>query len=301
MPQTTQLSNAEDNKSLPYDNLPGLHVSVDAGVATVTLDHPPLNLMDGVLLPSLRGFLYQVHDDANVRVIVFQSADPEFFIAHGDMGYLTDPDALPTATKAAIAAAPGWEMPEGMNITEAMSEEVRNLPQVTIGKLTGLARGAGNEFLMYLDMRFAAIGKSGQAQPEAQMGILPGGGGTVNMTRLVGRARALELLLGAELVDAQLAERYGLVNRALPAEDIDAHVAALARRIARLRPATIAAIKTTVNAVAPALSPEAYAIENTSLYAAFGDEVFELSHKLLAAGVQTREGELDYERISNSI
>lgn len=156
-----------------------------------------------------------------------------------------------------------------------MSEEVRNLPQVTIGKLAGFARGAGNEFFMYLDMRFAAIGKSGQAQPEAQMGILPGGGGTVNMTRLI--------------------------NQALPADEIDAHVDALARRIARLRPETIAAVKTTVNAMAPAVPLEAYAVENTSLYAAFGDEVFELAHKLLAAGVQTREGELDYERISNSI
>ncbi len=286
---------------MTYDNLPGLRVSVDDGIATVTLDHPPLNLMDGVLLPSLRGFLYRVHDDIDVRVIVFQSADPQFFSAHGDMGYLTNPEALPAATNAAVAAAPGWEVPEGMNILQTMSEEVRNLPQVTIGKLTGLARGAGNEFFMYLDMRFAAIGKSGQAQPEAQMGILPGGGGTVNMTRLVGRARALELLLGAELVDAELAERYGLVNRALPAAEIDAHVDALARRIARLRPATIAAIKTTVNAMSPAVPLTAYAVENSSLYAAFGDEVFELARKLLAAGVQTREGELDYERISNSI
>lgn len=286
---------------MSYDDLAGIDVSVHEGVATVTLNHPPLNLMDGILLPSLRGFLYRVRNDSDVRVVVFQSADPEFFSAHGDMGYLTDPDALPAATSAAIAAAPGWPVPEGMNILQTMSEEVRALPQVTIGKLAGFARGAGNELFMYLDMRFAAIGRSGQAQPESQMGILPGGGGTVNMTRLIGRARALELILGAELVGAELAERYGLVNRALAAEDIDAHVAELAQRIARLRPATIAAIKTTVNAVAPALPLEAYAVENRSLYAAFGDEVFELANKLLAAGVQTREGERDYERISNSI
>lgn len=286
---------------MAYDNLPGLHISIDAGVATVTVEHPPLNLMDGVLLPSLRGFLYQVHDDAAVRVIVFQSADPELFIAHGDMAYLTDPKALPDATDAAIAAAPGWAVPEELNILQALSEDVRNLPQVTIGKLEGFARGAGNEFFMSLDMRFAAIGKSGQAQPEVQMGILPGGGGTVNMTRLIGRARALELILGAELVDAELAERYGLVNRALPADEIGAHVEALAHRIARLRPEVIAAVKTTVNAMAPAVALDAYAVENTSLYAAFGDEVFELADKLLAAGIQTREGELDFERISNSI
>ena len=286
---------------MTYSDLAGLQVSVTDGVATVTIDHPPLNLMDGTLLPSLRGFLHRVRDDTDVRVVVFESADPEFFSAHGDMGYLTDPDALPAATRAALAAAPDWPVPEGMNVLQAMSEEVRRLPQVTIGKLAGFARGAGNEFLMYLDMRFAAIGRSGQAQPESQMGILPGGGGTVNMTRLIGRARALELILGAELVDAEVAERYGLVNRAIPADRIDEHVDALARRIARLRPATIAAIKTTVNAVAPPVPMEAYSVESTSLYSAFSDEVVELAHKLLAAGIQTREGEKNYEQISNSI
>ena len=188
-----------------------------------------------------------------------------------------------------------------MNVFHAMSEEVRRLPQVTIGKLAGFARGAGNEFLMYLDMRFAAIDRSGQAQPESQMGILPGGGGTVNMTRLIGRARALELILGAELIDAEVAERYGLVNRAIPADRIDEHVDALAHRIARLRPETIAAIKTAVNAAAPPVPVEAYAVENTSLYSAFSDEVLVLVRKLLAAGIQTRDGERDYERISNSI
>jgi enoyl-CoA hydratase/carnithine racemase len=86
-------------------------------------------------------------------------------------------------TRAAIAAAEDAPVPDGMNILQAMSEEAHKLPQVTIGKLSGFARGAGNEFLMYLDMRFAAIGRSGQSQTEALMGILPGGGGTVNMTR----------------------------------------------------------------------------------------------------------------------
>ncbi|WP_409202693.1 enoyl-CoA hydratase/isomerase family protein [Streptomyces rochei] len=217
------------------------------------------------------------------------------------MAYLTDPDALPAATRAAIAAAPGSTVPEDLNILQAMSEEVRSLPQVTIGKLAGFARGAGNEFFMYLDMRFAAIGKSGQGQPESLMGILPGGGGTVNMTRLAGRARALELILGAELVGAELAERYGLINRALPAAELDPFVDALARRIAGLRPEVISITKAAVDAVAPPIPRAAYAVENKGLFAAFGDEVIELAHKLLAAGIQTREGERDHERIANSI
>jgi enoyl-CoA hydratase/carnithine racemase len=270
---------------MSYDNLPGLRITSSDGVATVTLDHPPLNLVDGVLLPSLRGFVHRVREDTSVRVIVFDSADPEFFSAHGDMGYLTDPDALSAATRAAIAAAEDAPVPDGMNILQVLSEEIRTLPQVTIGKLAGFARGAGNEFLMYLDMRFAAIGRSGQSQTEAMMGILPGGGGTVNLTRLAGRARALELLLGGELVDAELAERYGLVNRALPADEIDGFVGELAGRIARLRPEVIAAIKAAVNSVAPAVPRSAYAVENDGLMTTMGPEVTQRAHDLVAAGI----------------
>jgi enoyl-CoA hydratase/carnithine racemase len=286
---------------MSYDNLPGLQITSSDGVATVTLDHPPLNLMDGVLLPSLRGFINRVRRDESIRVIVFESADPEFFSAHGDMGYLTDPDALSAATRAAIAAAEDTPVPDGMNILQALSEEVHDLPQVTIGKLSGFARGAGNEFLMYLDMRFAAVGRSGQSQTEALMGILPGGGGTVHMTRLAGRARALELILGGELVDAELAERYGLVNRALPAAELDGFVSELAGRIARLGPEVVSAIKAAVNAMAPAIPRAAYAVENDGLMATMGPDVTRRAHELLAAGIQTREGELEHERIVNSI
>ncbi|GAB3275597.1 enoyl-CoA hydratase/isomerase family protein [Kineosporia babensis] len=286
---------------MDYNAWAGIHVTVTDGVATVTLDHPPLNLMDGVLLPSLRGFVHQVRADADVRVIVFQSADPEFFSAHGDMAYVTDPQALPAATQAAIDAAPGAEIPEGMNILEALSEEVRSLPQVTIGKLAGLARGAGNEFLMALDLRFAAIGRSGQAQPEAHLAIVPGGGGTLNLTRLVGRARALELLVGGQLVGAEVAERYGLVNRALPADEIDEFVDTLARRMAKVKPDVVAALKTTVETVAPAVPHQAYAVENASLYSLFTEDMVDLAHRHLAAGVQTREGELNYEAVVDTL
>lgn len=286
---------------MPYTDLTGLRITVSEGVATVTIHHPPLNLMDGTLLPSLRGFVDRVRDDSDIRVIVFESADPEFFIAHGDMNYLLDPEALPAATAAAIAAAPEAPVPDGMNILQVLSDEIRTLPQVTIGKLAGFARGAGNEFLMYLDMRFAAIGESGQSQTEALMGILPGGGGTVNLTRLVGRARALEILLGGELIDAHQAEQYGLVNRAVPADEIDTYVDELAHRIARLRPEVISVIKRTVDTVAPALGREAYVIENESLYSVFGEEVLELARRLVDAGIQTREGEMEHERILNSM
>jgi enoyl-CoA hydratase/carnithine racemase len=277
--------------------LPGLHVAVADGVATVTLDNPPLNLSDGTLLPSLRRFVAQVRDDADVRVIVFDSADPDFFITHGDMRFVTDPDVLAAAGAATMAANPGAEFPPALNLMQVVHEEVRSLPQITIGKLTGLVRGGGNEFLMALDMRFAAIGKAGQSQPEVLLGIMAGGGGTQYMTSLIGRARALELLLGAQLVDAELAERYGLVNRALPADEIGGFVDSLARRVGALRPEIIAAVKTSVNAAATAITREGLAVENEMLTPLFSADAAALAHKLLAAGMQTREGERNLEAL----
>ncbi|WP_213814506.1 enoyl-CoA hydratase/isomerase family protein [Glaciihabitans sp. dw_435] len=279
---------------MTYD-LPALHITVSNGVATVTIDNPPLNFSDGVLLPSLRRFVAQVRDDADVRVIVFDSADPDFFIAHGDMRFITEPDVMAAAGAATMAANPDAEFPSTLNLMQVVHEEVRSLPQVTIGKLTGLARGGGNEFLMALDMRFAAIGTAGQAQPEVLMGIMPGGGGTQYMSSLVGRARALELILGAQLADAELAERYGLVNRALPADEIDAFVAALARRIGSLSPDIIASVKGAVTAGATPVTREGLATENALLTPLFGPDAATLAHALLAAGMQTRDNERDLE------
>lgn len=281
---------------LTYD-LPALRVVVVDGVATVTLDNPPLNLSDGTLLPSLRRFVAQVRHDADVRVIVFESADPDFFIAHGDMRFITEPDVLAAAGAAAMAANPDGEFPSTLNLMQIVHEEVRSLPQITIAKLTGLARGGGNEFLMALDMRFAAIGNAGQAQPEVLLGIMPGGGGTQYMTSLVGRARTLELVLGAQLVDAELAERYGLVNRALPADEIDEFVDLLARRIGSLSPQIIAAVKGAVTVAATPITREGLSTENALAMPLFNADAAALAHKLLGAGMQTREGERNLEAI----
>lgn len=286
---------------MDYTSLPALNVSVGGGVATVRIDHPPLNLLDEVLLPSLRKFTALVRDDAGVRVIVFESADPEFFIAHGDMRFVTEPETVAAAIAAAIAAVPDATTPPTLNLIQVVYEEIRSLPQVTIAKIAGFARGGGNEFLMALDMRFAAIGRSGQAQPETLMGIIPGGGGTQYMTNLVGRARSLELILGGQLVDAELAEKYGLVNRALPADELDRFVDTLARRIAGLRPEVIAAAKAAVNAAAAPITVESLSVENAVLSALFTADAAELAHRQLAAGAQTREGERDLERLLSSL
>ena len=284
-----------------YADLPALKIEIVDGVATVGLDNPPLNLLDGTLLPSLRRFVVQVREDPDVRVIVFESRDPEFFIAHGDMRFITDPDVVAAAGGAAIAAAPDAVIPPGLNLMQVVHEEVRDLPQVTIAKLAGFARGGGNEFLMALDMRFAAIGKSGQAQPEALMGIIPGGGGTQYLTSLVGRARALELILGGQLVDAELAAAYGLVNRALPADQLDEFVDSLAIRIAKLRPEIVAATKKAVRLAHTPVTLEGLAVENELMTGLFTADAAELAHALLAAGAQTRDGERDLEGILNGV
>ena len=285
-----------------YTDLTGLRVGISGGVATVTLDHPPFNLMDGTLLASLRAFVHRVRNDVDVRVVVFDSADEEFFSAHGDMHFLTDMQALPTALQAFIDAAPGVEVPGDLNVLEALNVEMRDLPQVTIGKIAGLARGGGNEFLTYLDMRFAAIGKSGQAQPETAQHILPGGGGTVNLPRLLGRARALEVMLGGELIGAEMAERYGLVNRALPADEIDDFVADLARRIALLRPEVVAAIKHVVEMSVTSAPVSAYQLEGRAGMSIYIPEVTEFALKQLGAGVQSsRMVEIDLEDTLRSL
>jgi enoyl-CoA hydratase/carnithine racemase len=271
---------------MTYEGWPAISVGIEQGVATVTIDNPPLNLLDGKLIPDLRQFASQVRNDDTVRVIVFQSADPEFFIAHGDMHFLTEPERAFTD-----------DLPPGLNVIQVLNEEMRSLPQVTIGKIRGFARGGGNEFLMALDMRFAAIGKSGQAQPETLMGIYPGGGGTQYMTSLIGRPRALELILGGELADAGLAERYGLVNRALPDDELDGFVTTLARRIAALGPNLIGIVKAAVDAADSTkrdLAAESSLVSKLSF-----PEVAALARKLLAAGVQTRSGELRLEEILN--
>jgi enoyl-CoA hydratase/carnithine racemase len=275
---------------MTYDNWSAISVDIEHGVATVTIDNPPLNLLDGKLISDLRRFAARVREDDTVRAIVFQSADPEFFIAHGDMRFLTDPAML----------APDDTLPPGTsNAIQALNEEIRSLPQITIGKIRGFARGGGNEFQMALDMRFAAIGRSGQAQPETLQGIYPGGGGTQYMTALIGRPRALELILGGDLANAELAERYGLVNRAMPDDELDGFVTTLARRIAALGPVIIGIVTAAVDA-ADSATPDLVAESSLAARLSF-PEVVAFARKQLEAGVQTRAGELRLEELLNEL
>ncbi|WP_239158703.1 enoyl-CoA hydratase/isomerase family protein [Winogradskya humida] len=259
-----------------------LHVTREPGIARVTLDNPPVNVLGVALMTDLRDLLTALRDDDEVRVIVFDSADPEFFIAHVDM--TVTPDSL-----AGLAAT----APAGVNVFQALGEMLRHQPQVTIVKLAGKARGGGAEFVAAADMAFAAIGRAGLGQVEALMGIVPGGGGTQYLAGRVGRNRALEVVLGADLFDAETAERYGWINRALPADELDAFVDRLARNIAALPDGVIEAAK---RAIVPADLGEGLLREHDAWAGLIGrPAAARLIGGGLAHGAQTREGERDLE------
>ncbi|MFF3861389.1 enoyl-CoA hydratase/isomerase family protein [Streptomyces sp. NPDC002209] len=280
---------------MTYDRYTGLRVAIDAGVAHVTLDNPPVNMLDATLINELHDFVGAVREDERVRVMVLQSADPDFFVAHVDLGFMLNPQTFGELANPGAGTGADESL---VNPVQKLMLRLRALPQVTIAKLAGRLRGGGNELAMALDMRFAARGRTWLAQPETRMGIIPGGGGTQLLPPLVGRARALEVILGASLFDAETAERYGWINRALPAGELDDFVDTLAHRIAALRPEQIAAAKAAVGAAATSESLlEGLGEESKALGGVYPAPVavVERMRAAVAAGAQTREGELDLE------
>jgi enoyl-CoA hydratase/carnithine racemase len=164
---------------------------------------------------------------------------------------------------------------------------------VTIAQIEGRARGGGSELALSLDLRFAAIGRALVSQPEVAIGIIPGGSGTQRLGRLLGRGRALEAVLGCEDFDAELAERYGWVNRALPADEIGPFVDRLARRIAAHPPEAVRLAKQAVDAALP--SPrDGLLVEGHAFQQSLADPALDARFDAaLDAGAQTRAGELD--------
>ncbi len=262
-----------------YDDYNCLSVDRADGVATVTIDHAPINLLDLDLLLELDRLSRQLETDADVSVVVVQSADPEFFIAHADVTLI---ERMPSDD---------LDRPTELPLFHQMVERFRTMPKVTIGKIEGIARGGGSEFLLSLDMRFAAAGKAVLAQPEVALGILPGGSGTQRLPRLIGRSRALEVILGCEDFPAELAERYGYVNRALPADEIGAFVSNLATRIASFPAEAIALAKQAAAAAEPdpreGLLEEAWCFNRTLATEAARRRM----RAFMEAGGQTREVE----------
>jgi enoyl-CoA hydratase/carnithine racemase len=208
----------------------------DEGVLSVVIDAPPMNLIGPELVRDLVGLLGALESDQKTRVMVLESADPEYFVPHVDLTKVAEYTA-----EAAKAGGPD-DASLGM-LWHRFSE----LPVVTIAKLRGRARGAGSELALACDMRFAARENAILGQIEVGAGATPGAGGVQHLARLLGRGRAMEAILGADDFSAEQAERYGWINRALPDAELDAFVARLAGRIASFPADAVRSAKRVLN------------------------------------------------------
>jgi enoyl-CoA hydratase/carnithine racemase len=202
----------------------------------VVFDYPPFNILDAILFQGLQDLLARIDASPSLRVVVFESANPEFYLAHFDL----------TGKTGNITTAVG---PSGLPILTDTFVRITRSPVASIAKIRGCVRGASSEFVLACDMRFASRENTLLGQPEVGVGVHPGGGGTERLPHLVGRGRALEIVLGANDFDGDTAERYGYVNRALPDAELDGFVDTLARRIASFDRRAVAAAKSLVNQV----------------------------------------------------
>src|ERR1700732_2488692 len=202
----------------------------------VVFDYPPFNILDATIFEGLQDLLVRMNTSQTLRVVVFESASPDFYLAHFDL----------TGKTGNITTAVG---PSGLPILTDTFVGLTKSPVVSIAKIRGCVRGGSSEFVLACDMRFASRENTRLGQPEVGVGVHPGGGGTERLPHLVGRGRALEIVLGANDFDGDTAERYGYVNRALPDAELDGFVEALARRIASFDRRALVAAKNLVNQV----------------------------------------------------
>jgi len=188
------------------------------------------------MFQALQDLLARINVDPSLRVVVFESANRDFYLSHFDL----------TGKLGNVMTAVG---PSGLPVLADTFVRITRSPVVSIAKIRGCVRGACSEFVLACDMRFVSRENTRLGQPEVGVGLHPGGGGTERLPHLVGRGRALEIILGANDFDGDTAERYGYVNRALPDAELDDFVDTLARRIASFDRRAVAAAKNLVNQV----------------------------------------------------
>jgi len=205
----------------------------------VTFDNPPLNVMGPQFVREFREIMTTVEADEEVKVLVFDSAVEGYFLNHSDFfADLKDLTSLPQG-------------PTGLEAWPDTLVRITRLPVVSIALIRGRATGNGSEIALACDMSFASREKARLSQWEVGVGLVAGGGPMARLPRLMGRQRALEVLLGSEDIRGDLAETYGYVNRSLPDKELDSFVEALATRIASFDKWAIANTKRLVNASLP--------------------------------------------------
>ena len=195
---------------------------------TITFSNPPINMFVPATIVELGALMTDLEADPSVKVVVFKSANPEFFIAHLDVAKAVQQSGV-------------------LDLWRDFVLRLSSAPVVSIAKVRGRTRGIGNEFILACDMRFASRQNAVLGNPEVGVGLIPGGGALEWLPYLVGRSRALEIALSADDFDADIAERYGWVNRTLDDDDLDPFVDALARRLASFDRQVLAAAKAQIN------------------------------------------------------
>ena len=267
-----------------------LNVEVEGRLATVTVSNPPINLISLPLYFELMALSEELAADPTLTVVVMKSADPDFFLAHFDVEAILQ---FPTDEPAERADAP--------NDYHQMCERFRTMDKVTIAQIEGRVGGGGSELAASFDMRYGVRGKTRINQMEVPIGILPGGTGTQRLPGLVGRGRALEIILGGDDLDAETAERWGYLNRIFEADEIDGFVSGLARRIAGFPAPAVRLAKASTDASAPdlreGLIEEAYLFQQLLRT----KEAPAAMRQFLELGGQTRDGELRVNELSAAI
>ena len=258
-----------------------LKVDIEGRCATVTINNPPINLITVQLYGEIAALSAELKRDPNLSVVVMKSADPDFFLAHFDVEAIL---SFPTNTEA--------ELDPQLNDYHVMCERFRTMDKVTIAQIEGRVGGGGSELVSSFDMRYGVRGVTKINQMEVPLGILPGGTGTQRLPRLVGRGRAMEIVLAGDDLDAETAEKWGYLNRIFEADEIGLFVAKLARRIASFPVEAVRLAKQSVNAadkpLHEGLVEEAYLFQRLLRT----DGAQRNMRKFLEIGGQTREGEL---------
>jgi enoyl-CoA hydratase/carnithine racemase len=220
-----------------------LKTRADGAVLFVEIDSPPMNLLGKAMVADLVSLIRILDKGEQHRVVVFSSAHPDFFIPHVDV--------TEVAAYREVAASLTGKASLGL-----LFRRLSETKAITIAQIAGRVRGAGSEFALACDMRFASRERAIFGQIECGLGLVPGAGAVQHLARALGRGRALEVLLSSNDYDAETAERYGWINRALPNLELASFVAALARRISQFPHEGLIGIKDRVNAVTLASEPE---------------------------------------------
>jgi enoyl-CoA hydratase/carnithine racemase len=245
------------------------------GLWRVTLNNPPINSITDSMYDEIYDLVGEMEADPSLKVVTFESANPDFFIAHYSLAEPRSRFGKPRWIDAAVRLAQSSVL--------------------SIAVIRGRVRGGGCEFTQACDMRFASKEKAIFGQPEVGTGLIPGGGALQRLPLLVGRARAIEIICGGEDFDADIAERYGWINRALPEAELDGFVSNFVRRILSFDKQALAAAKTTLNQVGLPDRAQLQATEDT-FFTTFGwPGAVERMAKLRQRGIGTHgEFELNF-------